>query len=183
MTAHPRSSAETTPVHAPKVELFDVTAMTNTDPKGVVRAVREYRVEPFGLFLARDVVDHPRIAAFESWLLPELGLRVTDWFFHPGRERDQDFYLDVVCIDLDSAGLVWRTEDHYLDLVVHTGRGVQVVDTDELLEAVTAGLLDPAAARNALETTYAAVDGLARHGYRLDHWLATAGAWPTWTRH
>jgi predicted RNA-binding protein associated with RNAse of E/G family len=183
MTVPPRSSAETVPGHAPKVELFDVAAMTNTDPKGVVRAVREYRVEPFGLFLARDVVDHPRLAAFESWLLPGLGLRVTDWFFHPGRERDQDFYLDVVRIDVDAAGLVWRTEDHYLDLVVHTGRGVQVVDTDELLEAVTAGLLDTGTARSALDTTYAAVDGLARHGYRLDRWLATAGAWPTWTRH
>jgi predicted RNA-binding protein associated with RNAse of E/G family len=183
MTAPPRSSAETAPVHAPKVERFDVAAMTNTDPKGVVRAVREYRVEPFGLFLARDVVDHPRLAAFESWLLPGLGLRVTDWFFHPGHERDQDFYLDVVRIDVGAAGLLWRTEDHYLDLLVHTGRGVQVVDTDELLEAVTAGLLDTGTARSALDTTYATVDGLARHGYRLDRWLATADAWPTWTRH
>lgn len=168
-------------VHPPKVEIFDLDTMTNTDPKGVVRTVREYRVEPFGLYLARDVVDHPSIRAIESWLLPEVGLRATDWFFHPGHERDQDFYLDVVRIDVH--GRRWRTEDHYLDLVVRTGRGVDVLDTDELLQAVVAGLLDQAAATAALTTAYRALDGLARHDYRLDRWLATVGARPTWQRH
>lgn len=168
-------------VHPPKVEIFDLDEMTNTDPKGFVRSVREYRVEPFGLYLARDVVDHPSIRAIESWLLPEVGLRATDWFFHPGHERDQDFYLDVVRIDVQ--GRRWRTEDHYLDLVVRAGRGVEVLDTDELLQAVVAGLLDHSAAQAALSTAYRTLDGLARNDYRLDRWLATLGAWPTWARH
>lgn len=168
-------------IHAPKVESFDLDAMTNTDPKGVVRPVHEYRVEPFGLYLARDVIDHPSIRAIESWLLPDVGLRATDWFYHPGHERDQDFYLDVVRIDV--RGSCWQTEDHYLDLVVRAGRDVEVLDTDELLAAVLAGLLDPPTAQLALATAYRAVDGLARHDYRLDRWLATVGAWPTWRRH
>ena len=175
-------AADTVPrVHAPKVEIFDLDTMTNTDPKGFVRAVREYRIEPFGLYLARDVVDHPSIRAIESWLLPGVGLRATDWFFHPGHERDQDFYLDVVRIEVQ--GRRWRTEDHYLDLVVRAGHGVEVLDTDELLAAVVAGLLDRPTAEAALTTAYRAVDGLARHDYRLDRWLATVGAWPTWARH
>ncbi|MGH8919822.1 MAG: DUF402 domain-containing protein, partial [Actinomycetes bacterium] len=111
----------------------------------------------------------------------DVGLRVTDWFFHPGHERDQDFYLDVVRIDIRARR--WRTEDHYLDLVVRQDRGVEVLDTDELLAAVIAGLLDPLTAQAALVTAYRAVDGLARHDYRLDRWLATVGAWPTWRRH
>ncbi len=168
-------------IHPPKVEIFDLDAMTNTDPKGFVRAVREYRVEPFGLYLARDVVDHPSIYAIESWLLPAVGLRATDWFYHPGHERNQDFYLDVVRIDIQ--GRCWRTEDHYLDLVVRSGHSVEVLDTDELLAAVVAGLLDRATAETALATAYRTVDGLARHDYRLDRWLATVQAWPTWDRH
>jgi uncharacterized protein len=185
--AETSSSADTGPhpghgrVHPPKVEIFDLDAMTNTDPKGFVRAVREYRIEPFGLYLARDVVDHPSIRAIESWLLPGVGLRATDWFFHPGHERDQDFYLDVVRIDVQDR--CWRTEDHYLDLVVRAGRGAEVLDTDELLDALLAGLIDRTTAQAALATAYRAVDGLARHGYRLDRWLATVGAWPTWGRH
>lgn len=170
-----------TAIHPPKVEHFDLYAMTNTDPKGFVRSVDEYRVEPFGLHLVRDVVDHPRIAAIESWLLHRLGLRVTDFFFHPGHERDQDFYLDVVTVQ--TGDRMWRTEDHYLDLVVRTGREVEVLDTDELLAAVTAGQLDHAVAQQALHTAFGAVDGLARHGYRLDRWLASLDVHPTWRRH
>ncbi|MGH3902004.1 MAG: DUF402 domain-containing protein [Pseudonocardiaceae bacterium] len=182
MTALLRMSAETAPhIHPPKVELFDLDAMTNTDPKGIVRTVREYRVEPFGLYLARDVIDHPSICALESWLLPEIGLRITDWFCPPGHEWDEHFYVDVVRIDIDAR--CWRTEDHYLDLIVRTGRSVDVLDTDELLDAVIAGLLDRSTAQAALAITYRTVDGLAQHDYRLDRWLSTVGAWPTWSRH
>lgn len=183
MTAPRELDAETTShIHPPKVELFDLDAMTNTDPKGIVREVREYRVERFGLYVVRDVVEHRSIEALESWLLPELGLRVTDWFYRPGHERDQHFYVDVVHIDIDAGGRCWRTEDHYLDLVVRTGCGVDVLDTDELLDAVCAGLLDSATAQAALATTYRTLDGLARHGYQLEHWLSTVGASPTWSR-
>lgn len=169
-----------TPIHPPKIEIFDLNTMINIDPKGIVRPVREYRVEPFGLFLARDVADHPSFYAIESWLLPALGLRVTDWFFHPGQDRDQDFYLDVVRIDVQ--GGRWRTEDHYVDLVVRTGREVEVLDTDELLAAVHSGVLDVHGGQQALTTVYGVVEGLARHDYRLDRWLASQGAWPTWSR-
>ncbi|MGH7749536.1 MAG: DUF402 domain-containing protein [Candidatus Dormibacteria bacterium] len=181
MTAPHELSAQALPhVHPPKVELFDLEAMTNTDPKGIVRAVREYRVEPFGLYLARDVIDHRFIHSLESWLLPELGLRITDWCYSPGHEWEDHFYIDVVDIDVDAD--CWRTEDHYLDLIVRPGRGVDVVDTDELLDAVLAGLLDPATAQAALATTYRTVDGLARHGYHLEPWLAAAGVRATWNR-
>lgn len=181
MTVRRGLSAGTVPhIHPPKVELFDLDAMTNTDPKGIVRAVREYRVEPFGLFLARDVVDHPSIHALESWLLPTLGLRITDWSYSPGHERDEHFYVDVVRIDVE--GRRWRTEDHYLDLVVRPGRGVDVLDTDELLDAVVAGLLDRSTARAALATTYRTLEALTLHGYRLDRWLSTVGIRPTWSR-
>lgn len=155
--------------------------MTNTDPKGFVRAVDEFRVEPFGLYMARRVVDHRTIAYLESWLLPTVGLRATDFYFHPGHERDQDFYLDVVA--MEAGRTRWRSVDHYLDLVLRTGRGVEVLDTDELLAAVHAGQLAADVAERALHTAYRAVDGLARHDYRLDNWLATHGATPTWRRH
>ena len=110
-----------------------------------------------------------------------MGVRLTDWFHLPGHEWHEHFYVDVVRIDVDAR--CWRTEDHYLDLIVRPGRGVDVVDTDELLDAVVAGLLNRAAAQAALATAFRTVDGLARHGYRLDRWLPTVGAWPTWSRH
>jgi predicted RNA-binding protein associated with RNAse of E/G family len=167
--------------HAPKLEIFDVAGRTNTDPKGISREVEEYRVEPFGLYLARPTPGRRQFRYLESWLLPELNLRVTDFWFNPGHERDQDFYLDIVTVEVHDG--IWRATDLYLDILLRQHRGVTVLDTDELLDAVDAGLLPPAIAHNALETTYTTVDALARHGYDLAAWLDTLGVTLDWRRH
>lgn len=165
-------------IHPPKVELFDVRARTNTDPKGFVRAVDEYRVETFGLYMARAVVDHPRIAYLQSWLLPDLGLRVNDIRHHPHDPRPWDTYVDIATTTID--GDVWRTVDHYLDIGLHTGTGLDVLDTDELTTALLAGLIDPDTARTALDNTFTAVAGIAAHHHNLTTWLSTLDIPLTW---
>ncbi|MGP4018831.1 DUF402 domain-containing protein [Saccharopolyspora sp. 5N708] len=157
------------PVHPPKVEIFDLSAGTNTDPKGRVRMVAEFRRTQFGLYLARSTPGHPRIAALESWLLPDLGLRVTRWYWHPGHAEDFDFYLDVV--DVEPGEQQWRTVDHYLDLAVRDRHSAQLLDIDEFVVAVQAELLDAETAQRAMRHACAAVDGLARHQYDLAKWL------------
>lgn len=165
-------------VHPPKTVTFDVPARTNTDTKGVERPVDEYRVTPFGLYMSRAMVARPAAYWVQSWLLPELGLCVTDWWWNPGHERDQDFYLDVCEIVRD--GDRWLLTDHYLDIVVRQRRGADVVDVDEFVAAVALGLLDPAAAESAMHRTHRAVDGLAAHGHDLDAWLAAMGVTLCW---
>jgi predicted RNA-binding protein associated with RNAse of E/G family len=167
-------------IHPPKIELFDVAAATNTDPKGFVRTVQEYRVEPFGLYMAREVAGHPRIAYLESWLLPRLGLRANDFWYHPGEGRDNDLYLDIA--DATVGDGVWRTVDHYLDIAVWTGRRLQVLDTDELAGALAAGLITPDTAERAMRSAFDAVEGLAAHGYNLAAWLAPHNITLTWKR-
>src|SRR5256885_14724475 len=142
--------------------------MTNTDPKGFVRAVDDYRLTGFGLYMARPVDGHPEIAYFRSWLLPSLGLRVSRWGAHPGARFDHDYYIDVVDIE---AAAVWRTLDLYLDVLVTTGRGQQLLDVDETLAAVRAGLIDAAAGQRAFERAFRAVDRIAASRYRGDDWL------------
>ncbi|HEX3790028.1 MAG TPA: DUF402 domain-containing protein [Pseudonocardiaceae bacterium] len=167
-------------VHPPKVEMFDLVAKTNTDPKGFVRPVDRYRVTPFGLYLARPMIDHPRIAYVESWLLPELGIRISDLHLHAGHDQDFDFYLDIAAVQRGRDS--WLATDHYLDILLHTGRGLDVVDTDELLAALGSGLLDQPTAQRALETTYRTADGLAGHGYDLEKWLAALDIHLDWLR-
>jgi predicted RNA-binding protein associated with RNAse of E/G family len=75
---------------------------------------------------------------------------------------------------------VWRSEDHYLDIEVRTGRGAELADVDELLEAVRNGLLTPEAAELAVRRAVDAVDGLARNGYDLARWLSGLGIELTW---
>jgi len=167
-------------IHRPKIEIFDPTAATNTDPKGFVRSVDEYRVEPFGLYMARPVVGHGRIAYLESWLLPQLGLRANDFWHHPENERENDLYLDVADTVVEDG--VWRTVDHYLDIALWTGRKLEVLDADELTAALLAGLVDGDTAQRAMQTTFRTVDGLAAHGYNLETWLRTHGMALTWRR-
>lgn len=165
-------------IHPPKRERFDLAARTNTDPKGVVRDVDVYTVEPWGLYMARPTPGRAQFHYLESWLLPALDLRVTVFHFNPGHERDQDFYLDVGVYTAGPA--VWHGEDHYLDLVLRTGRQVVLTDVDELLLAVREGLLGPAEGDRAIRTAVTTVEALTRHGYHLDRWLSTLGITLTW---
>ena len=165
-------------VHPPKRETFDLAARTNTDPKGIVRGVEEFAVRPWGLYMARPAPGRAQFHYLETWLLPALNLRATVFHFNPGYQLDQDFYLDI---GRYTAGPdVWLAEDHYLDLVLRTGRDVALLDIDELVAAVSAGLLDPASAEQAIATAVATVDGLARHDYDLDRWLTVHDVALTW---
>jgi predicted RNA-binding protein associated with RNAse of E/G family len=137
-----------------------------------------YAVQPWGLYMARPTPGRAQFHYIESWLLPALGLRATVFHFSPGHERDQDFYLDVG--EYTPGTDRWQGVDHYLDLVLRTGRDVQVTDADELVAAVAAGLLPPTAAEHAINTAVATVDALARHDYDLHSWLAAEGMPLTW---
>ena len=166
-------------MHPPKEETFDLAGYTNTDPKGVVRAVDVYTVQPWGLYMARPTPGRAQFHYLQSWLLPSLGLRASVFHFSPGHERDQDFYLDVG--EYTPGPASWRSRDHYLDLVVRTGTGVELADTDELMAAVGEGLLTADDAERAVLRAVTAVDGLARNGYDLHRWLFDLGISLSWT--
>jgi predicted RNA-binding protein associated with RNAse of E/G family len=87
-------------------------------------------------------------------------------------------YLDVATITVGVDR--WQTEDHYLDLVVRTGRVTELVDVDELLEAHLHGLLSTGTAQGALRTAVTAIAGLAAHGHDLGAWLSTLGMELSW---
>ena len=143
-----------------------------------MRAVDEYALHPWGLYVARPTPGRPQFHYLESWLLPALGLRATVFHFNPGHERDHDYYLDIG--EYTPGHALWRSEDHYLDIEVRTGRGAELADVDELLDAVRQGMLAPEIAELAVRRAVAAVDGLARHGYDLQAWLTTIGIELSW---
>jgi predicted RNA-binding protein associated with RNAse of E/G family len=165
-------------MHPPKRETFDLRARTNTDPKGIVRAVDRYTVRPWGLYLARPTPGRVQFHYLESWLLPSLGLRATVFHYNPGHERDHDFYLDVG--EYTPGPDKWLSEDHYLDLEVRTNAGLDLADVDELLDAVRHGLLTPEAGELAVRRAMHAVQGLARNDYDLNSWLAGDGMHLEW---
>lgn len=143
-----------------------------------MRAVDQYVVHPWGLYLARPTPGREQFHYLESWLLPSLGLRTTVFHFNPGHERDHDFYLDIG--EYTPGRTVWQSEDHYLDIEVSTGNGANLADVDELLDAVHQGLLSQDVAELAIRRAVTVIDGLARNAYDLAGWLAGNGMALTW---
>jgi predicted RNA-binding protein associated with RNAse of E/G family len=136
-----------------------------------VRAVDVYTQRPWGLYMARPTPGRAQFHYLESWLLPTLGLRASIFHWNAGYERPQDFYLDIAEISVD--GHLWRTVDHYLDLVVHTRQRTELLDVDELLEAHHMGLISAETAERAILTATSTIDALARHDHDLQAWLAS----------
>ncbi|MCV7413585.1 hypothetical protein AWC05_03800 [Mycobacterium florentinum] len=143
-----------------------------------MRAVDEYALHPWGLYVARPTPGRAQFHYLESWLLPSLGLRATVFHYNPGHERDHDYYLDVG--EYVPGPKVWTSEDHYLDIEVRTGSAAGLADVDELLDAVHQGLLTTEVAEQALYRAVHAIEGLARNGYDLHRWLAGTGIEVTW---
>ncbi len=153
-------------------------ARTNTDPKGIVRAVDVYTVKPWGLYMARPTPGRKQFHYLESWLLPTLGLRVNVFHFSPGYERTQDYYLDIG--EFTPGATLWRAEDHYLDLVTHAGTCTELLDVDELLGAHHHGLVSARTAERAIQRAVHAIEGLSKNHHDLHRWLADIGMDLTW---
>ena len=166
--------------HPPKREVFDVPAMTNTDNKGFVRPVLDYRITDFGLYMSRTA-DHPRFEHLETWLLPSLGLRANIFHFRDGYRDGQRLYLDVGHFSGPDADGRWHAVDWYLDLVDVPGSPLQLLDVDELFEAHAAGLLGLADCDSAVAIAARTLVGAAENGHDVQLWLdGTVGERLTW---
>ncbi|MGB3698906.1 MAG: DUF402 domain-containing protein [Gordonia sp. (in: high G+C Gram-positive bacteria)] len=156
-------------LHPPKREVFDVPAMTNTDNKGFVRPVAEYRVTDYGLYMSRTA-DHAHFTHLESWLLPSLGLRANIFHFVEGYREGQRLYLDIGEFSGPDGDGRWHAVDWYLDLVDRRGEPLELIDIDEVFAAHAAGLLSTADAEDAVQIATATMTGAARVG-GVQEWL------------
>lgn len=168
-----------TDLHPVKQETFNLEAHTNVDPKGFLRTVDTYRETEFGLYMARGA-DHPNFGYLESWLLPEVGLRINVFHYRDGVTEKEDVYIDVVDISINDK--VWTTRDLYVDLIWNNGNGIEVVDIDELAAATSAGLITSEEAEKAIEATLAAVEGITRYDDNPAQWLQSRGITIDWAR-
>ena len=176
-------------LHPVKSETFLVPERINIDPKGFKRAVDTYTETDFGLYMARGA-DHPDFGYLESWLLPELNLRVSIFHFRDKDKSDSstsgttrsDYYVDIVDIAVDTANdtSTWHTRDLYVDLSCVIGEPVDVLDIDELAASTSAGIITADEAERAIEATLTAVDGITRHDDNILEWLTSQGYPLTW---
>ena len=166
------------PIHPPKLETFDVAARTNTDPKGIVRAVDVYSVKPWGLYMARPTPGRDQFHYLESWLLPATGAAGDGVPLQP-RSRARPGLLPRRRRFTQPGGTVWtpRTTTSTWSCAPVVGR-----PADRRRRTVDRGAARPADAgnrRQAVQTAIATIDGLASHDYHLER-LADLAMVLTW---
>ena len=109
------------------------------------------------LYFGRHGAENPSIAYQERWLFPEQGWVVIRWTLHSdGKPLGYDWYIDIDRTDIHDGH--WTITDRYLDMIVHERVGYEVLDADELADAVAAGRIEVAEALRSLRS----LDGLAR---------------------
>ena len=108
----------------------------------------------------------------------DVALRVTVFHFNPGHERDQDFYLDVG--RYTPGETVWHAEDHYLDLVVVPAPGSSWPISTSCSRRSATACSAPKPANKQFRRAVSTIEGLSRHDYDLDRWLAGHGVVLTW---
>ena len=113
-------AGEADAIHPPKHETFDLVARTNTDPKGIVRAVDEYACTRGGSTSPGPPRAGPSSITSNRGCCRRWACAPPCFTSIPGHERDHDYYLDVG--EYTPGPDVWRSEDHYLDIEVRTGR-------------------------------------------------------------
>ena len=166
--------------HPMKHERFDCPARVNTDPKGFARTIDSFQTHSFGLYIARGA-DHPKFGYLEIWLLRSLGLRLTKFHFRPEHDTGQDVYIDIAS-NTEILPDIWTTEDRYVDIVTFPDRKPDVLDLDELGDALAAGFIDHHQTAETLATTAEVLQGIEVHG-TVEAWLATRGCDITWLDH
>ena len=147
-----------------KREIVDTERRLHITSNGGVYPIDRLEYVGEALYIEREFRDHPHVRYFQAYLLPEHGWQVCRYIPHQGAHWC-DWYVDICRIEV--AGARWIREDLYLDLGVHDGRGYDLLDAEELGEAVAAGELRVGDAGYALHALQRFCDRLKEFGYQV----------------
>lgn len=145
---------------------LDLPNRTVSARDGLFYPIDRLAVSDGALYFGRHGANNPGIAYQERWLLPDQGWVVIRWTMHPEAEPfAYDWYVDIDRVDID--GEHWTITDRYLDLIVREGHGYEVLDADELAEAVGSGAIILPDALSSLRSLDALCKALRRHDFSM----------------
>lgn len=129
------------------------------------------RLERYGeiLYFERPFVNHAAIRELRAYLVPAEGWQICQYIPHQGTHWC-DWYVDICRITVSAEG--WVMDDLFLDLGVHDGKGYDLLDADELADALASGEISTAEAMYALRSTQRLAEALAATGYLMQPLVA-----------
>ena len=159
------------------VDVVDLFSAQRHHPSGRSQQLSECHVEPWGLSLSCPTPEHPGHDGEITWLLPELGLRLTQ--FRPNRRHAKRESTLVTAVRIQRDTRSWTTTDLLLGLEVPEHGTTRIVRHEDFGAAVSSGLIRYSEADYALRTVHRTLEELTRHR-DLNQWLAFRGIFDTW---
>ncbi|GAA3869782.1 hypothetical protein GCM10022243_39040 [Saccharothrix violaceirubra] len=154
-----------------------VNAVRSFSP-GASRALSECRVEHWGLRLECPTPEDPSVDAEITWLLPDVGVRLTHQRPRSRHARSGPTVITAVRVEVD--GRTWRTTDLLLGLAVPGRTTPRIVCAEEFAAAVAGRVLGPEDADQALRTVHRTLEDLSLHRHDIGSWLVHRGIYDTW---
>jgi predicted RNA-binding protein associated with RNAse of E/G family len=145
---------------------LDLANQTVSARDGLFDPIDRLAVSDGALYFGRHGANNPGIAYPERWLLPEQGWVVSRWTMHPEAEPfAYDWYVDIDRVDID--GEHRTITDRYLDLIVREHLGYEVLDADELAEAMETGAIAKSDGLDSLRALDSLCKALRRHDFSM----------------
>jgi predicted RNA-binding protein associated with RNAse of E/G family len=134
-------------------------------------------VERWGLAVECPTPDAPEHDAEITWLLPDLGLRLTR--YRPRRRHSRPGPSTLTAVRIERETRSWTTTDLLLGLEVEDGGRARIAHATEFATAVATGALRLSEADYALRTVHRTLEEVTRHR-DLNQWLAYRGIFDIW---
>lgn len=151
------------------VDIVDTFTAERSYSSGMVRRLTFCGVEPWGLRTECPTPDDPFVDSEVTWLLPDMGLRLTHKRPRSRHARSGPSTLTAVRVQRDTR--CWRTTDLLLGLSVPGGTTARIIGAEEFAAAVAGRILRPDDADLALRTVHRTWEEVSRCYHDVVTWL------------
>ncbi|MBV8931574.1 MAG: hypothetical protein JOZ47_22205 [Kutzneria sp.] len=151
------------------VDIVDTITAVRSYSSGASRSLTTCQVEWWGLRMECPTPEDPFSDCEVTWLLPELGLRLTHQRSRSRHGRSAPTTLTAVKVDRDSRS--WRTTDLLLGLAVPEGATARIVRLEDFAAAVAGRVLRPGDADLALRTVHRTLEEISHFRHDINAWL------------
>lgn len=137
-----------------------------TPRDGRVHVLEEFAVGEGAVYFAWHGGPTPEFLYQQRWIFPEHGWMVIRWTrTAESTPLGYDWYIDVDRIETQPGR--WVVHDRYLDVIVKEGHSYEILDADELADAVAAGTLQADQALDTLRSLDRLCKTLRDHGFSM----------------
>jgi len=170
-------------IYSHQYNLISKTETTNRNGSvNAIRKIDECIVFDNLLYLAMPLEQSKNVKYIKANFIPSLGLKISKFTFVNEETRQRfgayEYYVDIA--EIKVAADIWTLDDLYLDVLLWEHKKLEILDTDEFVEASKLGYLSDRQHSYALESLHSFVNKLSSFHYDLDAYLASEGIRLLW---